>query len=431
MKANKNGWTAGYGQSELIPPDMDTKTYYMAGYSADHPATGVLDYQMAKALWLDDNSGSGGIVIAVVDCVGLSSAYVEKIRGLLEDFKKETGCRSINIISTHTHAGADTLGLWGPTGVSGRSLEFMRVVCDGAVSAVRQAYASRQDGRLLYGTAVSGDMQEDYRPPKVFDKTLHSLRFAPNSGGGIRIINYAAHPEALGRQNTLISADFPVHLASRIKQASGDDTIYIPAAIGGLIATRHMTGDNGEELTRQESTVLTGQRLGDLALGITNERELAPDMALHSKEVILPVDNDLFVLAASLGVMEAKTLPRGGRHNISLVTEAGLLKLGDLRIFLVPGELFPELAYGGAIGDTALNPPVLTGIAGEGFLIFGLCNDEIGYIVPPSDFFLDETNPYSKRGVDGSGRSHYEETNSVGPLTAGLIIGALGELSLF
>jgi len=425
-------WTAGYGQAELIPPDMDNNTYWIAGYAVDKAITGVLDYQMAKALWLDDNSGLGGIVIAVVDCIGLPRADVEKIRGLLAGFKQESGCRSINIISTHTHAGVDTLGLWGPIGVSGTSPEFMRVLYDGVVSAVQSAYDSRQDGRLFYGTAVTEGIQRDSRPPEVFDPTLHSLRFvASNNSGGIRVINYAAHPEALGSGNTLISADFPAYMAARIKQASGDDAIYIPAAIGGLIATRRQTSDDGGELPAPESTVLTGRRLADYALGITNERELAPGIAVYGKEVVLPVDNKVYVISAFLGAVQPITLPRGGRHRLSMVTEAGLLKLGGLSIFLVPGELFPELAYGGAAGGPATPTDrfaTLTDIAGEGFLVFGLCNDEIGYIVPPGDFFLHETYPYLQRGVDASGRSHYEETNSVGPLTAPFLIEALGEL---
>jgi hypothetical protein len=426
LEVGGNGimWTAGYGQAELIPPDMDNNTYWIAGYAVGKAITGVFDYQMAKALWLDDNSGRGGIVIAVVDCIGLPRADIEKIRGLLNSFMKESGCRSINIIATHTHAGADTLGLWGPIGVSGRSPEFMQVLYDGVVSAVLQAYDSRRDGRLFYGTAITEGIQRDSRPPEVFDSMLHSLRFVSFNGGGIRVINYAAHPEALGSGNTFISADFPAYLTVHVKQNTGDDAIFIPGAIGGLIATRRMSSDDGEELPVLESTILTGQRLADFALGIANERELLPDIAVNSKEVVLPVDHKVYVISTFLGTLEPITLPRGGRHRLSMVTEAGLLKLGDLRIFLVPGELFPELAYGGA----ALNPTTLTDIAGEGFLIFGLCNDEIGYIVPPGDFFLHETYPYLQRGVDATGRSHYEETNSVGPLTAPLIIGALEEV---
>ena len=424
-------WTAGYGQVELIPPEIDSKTYYMAGYSVDKKITGVLDYQTVKAIWLDDNSGNGGIVIAAVDCIGLTGSEVERIRNMLADFQTETGCRSINIISTHTHAGIDTLGLWGPIGIDGKSPEFMQVIYDGAVKAVKQAYDSRRDGKLYYGSGIIEGLQEDSRPPYVFDTKLHSLRFAPDNStdsNGIRILNYAAHAEALRSQNTLLSADYPAYLTKHVKQNSGDDVMFIPAAIGGLIMTKRLTGDDGESLPDIERTEKTGRMIGEAALGISNERELEPELSVNNKEVVIPMDNDLYVLGKSLGILDSKTLPNGGRHNISIVTEVGLLEIGGLPVCLVPGELFPELAYGGATVNPEANPQALSEIIETDFLVFGLCNDEIGYIVPPGDYFLHESEPYFNEGIDATGRKHYEETNSVGPLAAELIINSLTEL---
>jgi hypothetical protein len=51
-------------------------------------------------------------------------------------------------------------------------------------------------------------------------------------------------------------------------------------------------------------------------------------------------------------------------------------------------------------------------------LIFGLANDELGYVLPPNDFVLNETMPYLNNGRDHHDRRHYEETNSMGPNTA-------------
>jgi hypothetical protein len=422
-------WSAGYGQAALVPPDFENTAYYIAGYAVDKRITGVLDYQQARAVWLDDNSGGGGVVIAVVDCIGLLSRDVAVIRETLREFTEKTGCRSVNVVSTHTHAGVDTLGLWGPIGISGRDPAFMRVVYEGVADAVRQAYENRAEGRLFYGFIESPPLQNDTRAPVVYDSLLHSIRFVPDNGGGaIRVVNYAAHPEALRGQNTLISADFPAYMAEEIKRAAGEDVIYIPAAIGGLINTKRQYDENGAELPDIESTARTGRLLAEAALDIGNERELSPRIALYRKEIAIPVDNNLYVVSTFLGIMEAKTLPYGGGNSLSLVTEAGFLVLGDLRIFLVPGELFPELAYGGAARNTGINPPTLTEIAGEGFLVFGLCNDEIGYIVPPGDFVLHGEYPYFIRGTDENGESHYEENNSVGPLAAELLVGALEEL---
>ncbi|MBR2987635.1 MAG: trigger factor, partial [Clostridia bacterium] len=58
-------------------------------------------------------------------------------------------------------------------------------------------------------------------------------------------------------------------------------------------------------------------------------------------------------------------------------------------------------------------------------IVIGLCNDELGYIVPPSDFLLSPDAPYIERITDGIGEDHYEETNSVGPACAQCIADAL------
>ena len=55
----------------------------------------------------------------------------------------------------------------------------------------------------------------------------------------------------------------------------------------------------------------------------------------------------------------------------------------------------------------------------ETLLIAGLCNDELGYIVPPGDFVLHDEVPYLESADD-----HYEETNSTSRKTAARIAAA-------
>ena len=72
-----------------------------------------------------------------------------------------------------------------------------------------------------------------------------------------------------------------------------------------------------------------------------------------------------------------------------------------------------ERAFSGA----PANPEPLLDIAkrygAEDLIVIGLCNDEIGYIVPPADYVLHGEYPFLTEAVDASGRRHYEETNSV------------------
>ena len=62
-----------------------------------------------------------------------------------------------------------------------------------------------------------------------------------------------------------------------------------------------------------------------------------------------------------------------------------------------------------------MNPEPLCDIIGDkNLLVFGLANDEIGYVLAPNDYFLSESNPFIDQPVDKFGRRHYPETNSVG-----------------
>ena len=104
------------------------------------------------------------------------------------------------------------------------------------------------------------------------------------------------------------------------------------------------------------------------------------------------------------------------------------LLLDDLAVTLMPGEIFPELVLGGETGWMnygAVNPRPLNQIAKENgieqMVVIGLCNDELGYIVPPSDFLVNPDAPYIERITDGIGEDHYEETNSIGPECANVI----------
>jgi hypothetical protein len=138
---------------------------------------------------------------------------------------------------------------------------------------------------------------------------------------------------------------------------------------------------------------------------------LEPNLAISRVEWETELDNTLFMYYKFLGILgNSSRQDLLGRYY--LTTELSVIRLGDLGLTLVPGELFPELVKG---TGRAEDPRGLAQIARdhgmEDMLILGLANDEIGYIVPPSDFVLDGELPYV-REAEGD---HYEETNSVGP----------------
>ncbi|MHB1153068.1 MAG: neutral/alkaline non-lysosomal ceramidase N-terminal domain-containing protein [Eubacteriales bacterium] len=433
---DRSVWSVGFSKSKLLPDDLETADYYIAGYRSNNRASGLLDAQYARAAYISDNAGNN-IVIAAVDCIGLSRSDIKKIRKRSEDVIKQYGLTAVHIMSTHTHAGIDTLGLWGPVAVTGISDKFMEILFEGTSHAIKLACENKRDGQLFYGYADTAGLQRDSRLPEITSPVLHRFRFVPADGSaGLQIINYGAHPEALRSENSKISADFPAYMGRKIAEKTGDEFIFIAGAIGGLISTNRQKDEEGNEYPVEQNVVITGEILADAALGIDNEQALKPSVSTRTEEFTINLDNQAYIAMAFLGIINARPLKGGGRYDLALETEVSLVTLGGINCALVPGELFPELAWGGNAGPLASNPgtenpPSLAEITGDdNLIVFGLANDEIGYIVTPNDFLLDENAPYLAEARDKNDRKHYEETNSVGIEAAVNLARALEKLMI-
>lgn len=416
-------FTAGFARADIMPDDIPKKRYYIAGYGAYNPAKGILDPMTVSAVYLNDNSGRGGVVFVSVDSVGLSSYDVNLARENLTEFTRNTNCRSINICSTHNHAGIDTIGMWGPIPISGRNKKYMEIVHNAIKDVVLLAYENRRDGSLYYGKKESEDIQRDTRLPHVYNKDLTRLRFKPNDGSReIWMLNYASHTESMLGRNNLVSADFATYMRNDIEKSTNADAIYFIGAIGGLIRLKELDPDN------VKSTILGGKSLARTACAIEDERKLEPVINILRQEYYSPADNHLLATICDLGLVKnTRHATKTGDLNLSVKTEMTYFEIGDLKILLLPSELFPELAYGGYLSaeesaegkSPDINPKPLIEIADdENLLIFGVTNDFTGYVVPPNDFLLHPEMPYIEKAKDRLGRTHYEETNSLGPATA-------------
>lgn len=412
-----NRWSAGFGCVELPLPEATQEPLHIAGYRSGWEITGLLDAQQARAVWLSD--GTDATVLIAVDCVGLGKDTVDQIRQKLIPFCRETGCGSVNVVATHSHAGVDTLGLWGPLGMDGKNSDFMEILVDGAVKAAQMAYADRSEGTLSYCAVDTADLQEDSRDPVVYDSKLYQIRFQPEDPmqNGIRLLSFAAHAEALRGDNTLVSRDYPGILCDEIYRQSGDDALFIPGAIGGLV----MTPELAAPFDAEENARITGQKLAQIALSAETGRELSPELSISCVEFETELENTVFLYYQFLGILQ-----RPVRQDLTgryyLQTELTVLQLGDVTLALLPGEIFPELVSG---TENPADPEALSGIAARwgvrDLVIVGLANDEIGYIVPPSDFVLDAQLPFLQEAPG----DHYEETNSVGRFCAADVAKAL------
>lgn len=433
-------WTVGFSSAVLTPDDITSDTYYIAGYNTNNPATDVLDDMLAKAVYIDDNTGRGGVVICAIDCVGISRADINDIRQTVIDSGKIPSLKSINICSTHTHSAIDTQGLWGKAFYSdGKNDEFMTALKEKTADAIIEAYNSRKDGKLYFGTAEADGLQTDTRTPVDFDSTITSIRFSPfDKSAGTYIINYACHAEMLGSKTNVVSADFPAYMTKEISEkTNGANVIFLNGAIGNLITGSEIDSFLKGELSECiKHTKEYGKNVASLILDIDNETEIAPLINIKTETVSVLCENTALLLARYIGVLN-NDMSLEGKSNVSIITEVSYMELGNKQIgaYLIPGELSPELESGNFLTadnsanntDAEYKPLSAMNRCKHNFVI-GLCNDEIGYIIPENDFFLHEWLPYFNIPYDSFDRKHYEETNSVGPKTAGALLEAMENL---
>lgn len=433
-------WTVGFSSAVLTPDDITSDTYYIAGYNTNNPATDVLDDMLAKAVYIDDNTGRGGVVICAIDCVGISRADINDIRQTVIDSGKIPSLKSINICSTHTHSAIDTQGLWGKAFYSdGKNDEFMTALKEKTAVAIIEAYNSRKDGKLYFGTAEADGLQTDTRTPVDFDSTITSIRFSPfDKSAGIYIINYACHAEMLGSKTHVVSADFPAYMTKEISEkTNGANVIFLNGAIGNLITGSEIDSFLKGELSECiKHTKEYGKNVASLILDIDKETEIAPLINIKTETVSVLCENTALLLARYIGVLN-NDISLEGKSNVSIITEVSYMELGNKQIgaYLIPGELSPELESGNFLtADNSANntdaeyKPLSAMNRCEHNFVIGLCNDEIGYIIPENDFFLHEWLPYFNIPYDSFNRKHYEETNSVGPKTAGALLEAMENL---
>ncbi|MCL2509304.1 MAG: hypothetical protein FWF05_09030 [Oscillospiraceae bacterium] len=419
-------FTVGFAKRETMPPDVNAKQYWMAGFKSGQLVTGVIDPMTVSAMWIGCGN-EGGILMVSADCIGLSRCEVSRVRESLGEFAEKSGCKSINISCTHTHAGIDTLGYWGKTILGpipgdGKDAEFMEMFLDAIRAVCIEAYQNRREGKLFIGSVHVPEALGGGRQPTVFHDVLTRIRFAPNDGSAETwLLNFAAHPNTMGGDNAEISADYPYYLREEINRVRETNVLFTVGAIASINA-----GEYCED--RFERTKIQGGVLAKAALSIDNDEPMKPEITVLCQPYYSPVDNGVLSLMGLIKTVNALKFPCDrGDLGLALQTELTYIKIGSRQILLLPGEAKPEVAHGGyapaetsATGQGAeINPPPLCDIAGdENLLVFGVTNDMTGYIIAPNDFVLHESEPYLSTGRDRNGVRHYHETNSLGYLTA-------------
>jgi hypothetical protein len=437
---------AGFGEADITPDVAGKKPVYMAGFGHNRKAAKVHDPLKARALVL--RQGGRKIALAAVDLVGFFNNNVQHVRAKLPGFTY------VLVSSTHNHEGPDTLGLWGPNPFkSGVDRDYLKHVEEGVVQAIKQADTSSRPVTAKLGTARDPDLLRDTRLPIVKHDELVAIQFQDSAKGKLAgvLVQWNCHPETLGSRNTEISAEFVAATVEHLQKKHGCPVLYLSGSVGGLMTSLGLpVKDKQGKLLADgtfEKTWRYGHLVGELAdraLAKAKPVRLTP-LESHSREVFLPLDNKLYVLGWQLGVFDrqaflwsgspdkAKILRGrpGPRDRPAMRTELAWLRLGELDVAAIPGEIYPELVLdkvqdppdpGADFPKAPIEPAIYKQLKGPYRMLIGLANDEIGYIIPKRQW--DERPPYCY----GRKQPQYGESNSTGPETAPILCNAFRAL---
>jgi hypothetical protein len=432
----------GFAEAE-ITPRLGDKPVYMAGFGQNRVARSVHDPLKARTMVLA--SGDSRIAIVSIDVVGFFHANVVRVRERLPRFSY------VVVSSTHNHEGPDTLGLWGPSPFkSGIDPEYMKLVEERIVTSVQEAATRLAPVTARIGTARAPELLHDGREPYIKHDELVALEFrAADKLAGVAV-QWNCHPETLDSKNTELSADYVGYTVKHLEEKYRCPVVYLTGTVGGLMTSLHVEvkDDKGNLLKDGtfEKTERYGRlvgRLAEQALTQARDVKLTP-FTIQRREVYMPMANKGYQVLRQVGVLERQSFLWKGDSSraepadakevtapLCMRTEVGRLRLGELDVALIPGEIYPELVLdkvqdppdaGADFPDAPIEPAIYKQLPGPHRMIIGLANDEIGYIIPKRQW--DEKPPFCY----GRTKTQYGEINSVGPDTAPILCEAFRKM---
>ena len=410
--AEGSKWSLGYSNASLLEGQdvLDGKHFVGGSLTVEKKtATEVWDDLKVRTIALDDGSGRGSVVIAVIDAFGLPNCDVKLMRAELKDYFEANNVKSFNVACLHQHSAVDTLGLNGSIASvlfvnpflklvgknmkSGRNDGYMRNLYNVVEASVKAAVDDMTEGTLYYGKADIAPYMTDKRDPQVLDNCSERFRFVPDDGSEETwLATSCIHCVGNGAGQKEITGDYPYYMEQYINKTYGANFALILGAEQGTSQDKSTT-NTAEMKTTVEELDAYGTKLAQILNGISDETEVAPILNYAGKEVQLEVSNCILLFAGKVGLLPNEIV-RTGLNRYSIISEIGYMEIGtDIAVPFIPGEAAGEMLYGGYCtaenswkGEEFTAGTIADLVGGKEIAAFGVCNDMIGYIIPDNDY---------------------------------------------
>ncbi len=406
---------------------------WIAGFGNNRPAQDVNDPLWARAIAFENNGVR--VVMVTVDSIGMFHEKIVEMRHMLDP---ALGIDHMMVSSLHDHEAPDTMGIWS-VGLERPYWRwddhYMQLVKRLCVEAAEEAVRNLEPADAVLAEAVAGPdgYMDDSRLPLVYDNVIRIAQFLrKDTDDTIATMTvWGNHPETTGGSNPLLSSDFSHYWREGVEKGVGEPNgaegvggmcLYFQGQVGGLMTQLHTTVPhrNGEKQLR-DGTFEKAQALGENLAVLTLKALRSEDAQRMETTQVAVAAKSVFVKPKPLfgfGVFIGLVHP--GWYWGKIKTEIDAFRIGEIEILTIPGELYPEIGEGGVEAPAGQDfnippvevPPLRSQMAGKLNMIIGLANDELGYIVPKSQW--DVEPPYAY----GRDKPQYGEENSFGPEVA-------------
>lgn len=357
-RATAKTMRVGSAERDITPQVGD----YMGGFSIARTSTAIGSPLKVRALVIETDARRYAIL--GVDSLGLMREDVDYIKSGLGGFANG----DVFVCSSHTHAGPDPIGIWGYYFLtSGRSGAYIGRIRAAAREAVLEARRNADLAKWQYGKALlpAEGMVKNANRRGVIDRRIRVLHATARDDGRPlgTLLHFACHPEVLPRRNTLVSADIVGALCDEWQRRGHGQAVFVNGALGAMISPDFRPRD-------MEGVRAFGKKACDLCEhALQQSRPLPVDaIEVRRSDVYLPMTSAAFRIGRTTTSLQREVFSGAARSVV------GWFRLGPFEAVAIPGEMEPALAeqMRGQLGKPDL-------------VVFGLCDDEVGYLMREQD----------------------------------------------
>ncbi|MBK8265743.1 MAG: hypothetical protein IPK80_31000 [Nannocystis sp.] len=374
----EEGFRIGVDVTDISPDRafIATKDLYMGAYGAPMsrgPAQGVHDPIFARSFAFE--AGGVGLLMSVVDLPGMGNQNTREVRKRVAAM---TGLSEAQVLigSTHSHSSPDLMGLWG-----GVPKDYREWLLAETSASMASAWESRQSAELRVGTGTAP--ANNRRGWGYTDDAMIVLDAFDLQGGRIgTLVNFAAHPVILGEENKLISCDYTGYVIEALEDELGAPVALFNGTLGDA-TPKTPPGDYADDFDRAAAY---GAALAEIAAEITTSTELvAPYVGFSERKWVQKVENQLFLLAAQVGILQYDFEGEGLLEK-TVTTQATYFRLGvQVQGVGFPGE---SLTRNGMAIKEAMKAPHR--------MVLGNTGDALGYFIPSDEWQTGKNDNYEE-----------------------------------